>query len=48
MQAFFKQYHIHLPLTDDFVDGVFRQIDENHDNKIQPEELEKYSTNFVK
>jgi Ca2+-binding EF-hand superfamily protein len=47
MQAFFKQYHIHLPLTDDFVDGVFREIDSNHDNKIQPAELEQYSINFV-
>jgi Ca2+-binding EF-hand superfamily protein len=47
MQAFFKEYHIRVPLNDDFVHHLFNQIDENHDNKISPEELEKFSVVFV-
>ena len=34
LNLFFSKYHIKLPLTDDFVDGVFRQMDTSHDNKI--------------
>ena len=37
--SFFAQYHIRLPITDEYVDAVFRQIDVNHDNVIQIEEL---------
>ena len=44
---FFKNYHLHIPLTDDFVDSAFIHIDVNHDNKIQPEELANYSNNFI-
>ena len=43
LTQFFKTYHLHVPLNDEFVDSVFRSIDENHDNKIQPEELLHYS-----
>jgi Ca2+-binding EF-hand superfamily protein len=47
LTVFFKKFHVRLPLTDEFVDGVFREIDDNHDNKLQAEELEKYSSHFV-
>ena len=47
LTLFFKNYHVHLPITDEFVDGVFREIDTSHDNKIQPEELEAFSKKFV-
>jgi Ca2+-binding EF-hand superfamily protein len=47
LTVFFQKWHVHLPLTDEFVDAVFRMIDENHDNKLQPQELEKYSSQFV-
>ena len=45
---FFAQYHLHVPMTDEFVDSVFRGIDVNHDNKIQPDELLAYSHEFIK
>ena len=48
LTMFFKQYHMHLPMTDEFVDSVFRGMDTNHDNKIQPEELIGYSGHFIK
>lgn len=47
LTLFFKKYHVHLPINDEFVDGVFCQIDANKDNKLQPEELEAYSKSFV-
>ena len=39
LTSMFETYHISLPLTDEYVDAVFREVDENKDNKIQPEEL---------
>ena len=48
LSMFFKQYHLHVPMTDEFVDSVFRGMDANHDNKIQPEELLAYSQHFIK
>lgn len=47
MDAFFKEYHVHLPLTDDFVLHLFNEIDSNHDGKISPEELEAFAAKFV-
>ena len=47
MEAFFKEYHIRVPLNDDFVHALFNQIDANHDNKISPEELEQFASKFV-
>ena len=48
LTLFFKNYHLHVPLTDEFVDAAFRNIDANHDNKIQPDELMAYSGEFIK
>ena len=47
LTKFFTTYKIHLPVTDEYVDAVFREMDENNDNKIQPDELEKYAMHFV-
>jgi len=44
---FFTQYKIHFPVTDEYVDAVFREIDLNRDNKIQQNELEFYAMHFV-
>ena len=48
MTSFFTTYHIHAPLTDEYVDATFREIDTNRDNKIQPEELHTFASRFVK
>jgi len=40
-------YKIHFPVTDEYVDAVFREIDKDRDNKIQPKELEEYAMHFV-
>lgn len=48
LTQFMGSYHIRVPLTDEYVDDVFRTIDANHDNKIQPEELINFATLFVK
>ncbi len=45
--TFFTTFKIHLPVTDEYVDAVFREIDLNKDNKIQAEELEAYAMHFV-
>merc|ERR1712003_524329 len=47
LENFFGSYHIRVPITDEYVDGVFRSIDQNHDNKIQPEELNAFATAFI-
>jgi len=47
LHNFFGQYHIRLPLTDEYVDAVFRHIDKNHDNKIQPDELNNFAKVFI-
>ena len=47
LENFFGAYHIRVPITDEYVDGVFRSIDQNHDNKIQPEELNAFATAFI-
>ena len=48
LTEFFTTYHIHAPLTDEYVDATFREIDANRDNKIQPEELHAFASRFVK
>ena len=47
LHQFFNTYKIHFPITDEYVDAVFREIDKNRDNKIQPSELEEYAMHFV-
>ena len=47
LTKFFTQYKIGFPVTDEYVDGVFREIDSNRDNKIQPNELENCALHFV-
>lgn len=47
LNNFFGSYHIRVPITDEYVDAVFRSIDTNHDNKIQPEELTNFSKLFI-
>jgi len=47
LSLFFQKYHIHFPLTDEYVDAVFREMDANRDNKIQPDELKGYAVHFV-
>ena len=47
MKQFFTIYKIHFPITDEYVDAVFIEIDANRDNKIQPNELEAFSLHFV-
>ena len=48
LQSFFKTYHIVVPITAEYVDATFREIDVNRDNKIQPEELHGFASKFVK
>lgn len=47
LNEFFGSYHIRVPITDEYVDAVFRSIDSNHDNKIQPEELIAFAKVFI-
>lgn len=47
LKLFFSTYKIHFPITDEYVDAVFREIDVDRDNKIQPAELESYALLFV-
>ena len=47
IQNFFGSYHIRVPVTDEYVDAVFRDIDKNHDNKIQPDELINFAKLFI-
>ena len=36
-----------MPVTDEYVDALFRTIDTNHDNKIQPDELTSFAKLFI-
>ena len=47
MKDFFTHYHIHLPVTSEFVDATFREIDANHDGKINFEEMLTFSRHFI-
>ena len=47
LSDFFGSYHIRVPITDEYVDALFRTIDKNHDNKIQPEELVNFAKLFI-
>ena len=43
----FKEFKIHLPLTDEFVDSIFIAIDKNHNNKLEIDELVSYMSCIV-
>ena len=43
----FKEFKIHLPLTDEFVDGIFVAIDKNHNLKLEMDELTSYMSCIV-
>lgn len=47
LTSFFTTYHIRFPVTDEYVDAVFRQIDTNHDNKIQQDEMIAFANAFI-
>ena len=47
LSSFFSTYRIRAPLTDEFIDATFREIDQNHDNLIQPEELHAFAKKFI-
>ncbi len=38
----FSEFKIHLPLTDEFVNGIFVAIDKNHNLKLEIDELVAY------
>ena len=48
LTSFFNTYHIKAPVTDEYVDAVFREIDINRNNKVEIEELHAFSKLFVK
>lgn len=47
MESFFKEFHVAVPLNDDFVFATFNQMDANHDGKIQIEELQAFAAKFM-
>jgi hypothetical protein len=46
--AFFKQYKIRIPLTEEFVDTTFDDIDANGDGFVDMPELKDYLDDFLK
>jgi hypothetical protein len=48
LTQFFGTYHIRAPITDEYVDAIFREIDSNRDNKIQLIELQNFAALFVR
>ena len=47
MTKFFDIYKIQFPLTDAYIDEIFKKFDDNGDGKIQPDELEQLTLHFV-
>jgi hypothetical protein len=47
LKAFFENFQIHLPLTDEYCDAIFRNLDADRSNSIQFEELVVYATEFM-
>jgi hypothetical protein len=45
--AFFEEFEIKLPITDEFVDATFRELDKDKNNAIEEEELQAYSNHFM-
>ena len=38
----FKEWKLTIPMTDEFLDDLFRDIDKDHNNKISPDEMKLY------
>lgn len=47
LKSFFEEFQIHLPLTDEYCDAIFRTLDEDRSNSIEVEELCTYATEFM-
>jgi hypothetical protein len=47
MTEFFEKFGINLPLTDEYVDATFREIDADHSNTIEREEILSYLKTFM-
>jgi len=45
--AFFEEFNIKLPITDEFVDATFRELDQDKNNSIELEEIKAYSAHFM-
>lgn len=45
--AFFEEFEIKLPITDEFVDATFRELDQDKNNAIEEEELQAYANHFM-
>lgn len=47
LAAFFEEFAIKLPITDEFVDATFRELDQDRNNAIEAEELQAYAAQFM-
>ena len=47
MIAFFKQYKIRVPISEEFVDTTFDDIDADGDGKVDMDELKNYLNAFL-
>ena len=47
MAKFFEKFGINLPLTDEYVDATFRELDADHSNTIEKEEIMTYAKTFM-
>ena len=48
LKKFFATYKIETPLTEEYVERAFNDIDLNKDNLVQPDELEAFTQHYVK
>ena len=47
LKDFFGKHKIETPLTEEYIEKAFNDIDDNKDNLVQPDELEKFTTHYV-
>ena len=43
----FKEWKLIFPMTDEFLDDLFRDIDKDHNNKISPDEMKVYLAKYL-
>ena len=43
----FTEWKVMIPMSDEFLDDLFRDIDKDHSNSISPGELKLYLTKYV-